>query len=282
MKNKELIEALKVAVRREREAMSEVLRYLKEVEKRKLHLERGHSSLYAFCLRELGYSEMETHLRIQAMRLIRDIPEVEEKIDSGAISLTVAAKIQIAAKELTPERTKELVEELAGASKRVAEAKIAELIPQEPKPEKARVISGERTEIRFTVSKESIQLFEKLMDHMAHSNFDRKYETLFVTLAQAALKKIEGNAAPLPIPGKARGRHIPAPIKRIIWKRDQGRCQYKSPDGHQCNETHGLQLDHIKPFALGGASSEENLRLLCGAHNRFRGYGRFRASRSSG
>lgn len=270
MNNTELLIELKAAVRREREAMSEVLRYLREVEKRKLHLERGHSSLHAFCRRELAYSEMETHLRIQAMRLMRDIPEAEEKIDSGEISLTVAAKIQSAARELTEEKTKELVEELSGASKREAEARIAELLPEIPKPERARPISTDRTEIRFTVSKEAIELFEKVMDRMAHTNFERKYETLFITLAEAALRKWEGNAAPQPIPGKVKCRHIPAATKRKIWKRDQGRCQFVSKEGRHCQETHGLQLDHIQPFALGGPATEENLRLLCGAHNRAR------------
>lgn len=270
MNNLDLIDALKAAVKREREAMTEVLRYLKEVEKRKLHLNRGHSSLYVFCRRELGYSEMETHLRIQAMRLIRDLPEVETKIDSGELSLTVAAKIQTAARDLPQEQTKELVKQLSGASKRKAEARIAELLPEAPKPEKARALSGDRTEIRFTASKEAIELFEKLMDRMAHTNFERKYETLFVSLAEAALKKLEGNAALAPIPGKVTGRHISAAAKRAIWKRDQGKCQYRSADGHQCKETHGLQLDHIQPYALGGSNTEENLRLLCGAHNRYR------------
>ena len=270
MNNLELIDALKTAVRREREAMGEVLRYLREVEQRELYLERGHSSLYAFCRRELGYSEMETHLRIQAMRLIRNLPEVERKIDSGELSLTVAAKIQNAAKALAPDRTKELVTELSGASKREAEARIAELLPQLPKPERARPVSADRTEIRFTASREEVELFEKLMDRMAHGNFARKYETLFVTLARAALKKLEGRDAPPPIPGKVTGRHIPAITKRAIWKRDEGRCQYRSPDGHQCNETHGLQLDHIQPYAQNGPSTQENLRLLCGAHNRWR------------
>ena len=30
-----------------------------------------------------------------------------------------------------------------------------------------------------------------------------------------------------------------------------------------------LQVDHIRPYALGGASSVENLRLLCPSHNLF-------------
>jgi 5-methylcytosine-specific restriction endonuclease McrA len=37
----------------------------------------------------------------------------------------------------------------------------------------------------------------------------------------------------------------------------------------RCNSTWGLQIDHIEPFARGGRNTTNNLRLLCGKHNRF-------------
>lgn len=37
--------------------------------------------------------------------------------------------------------------------------------------------------------------------------------------------------------------------------------------GIRCPATHGLEFDHIKPFALGGESLESNLRLTCKPHN---------------
>jgi hypothetical protein len=42
----------------------------------------------------LGYSEPEAMLRIQAMRLVRKAPEVENRIEKGELSLTVAAMVQ--------------------------------------------------------------------------------------------------------------------------------------------------------------------------------------------
>ena len=66
-------------------------------------------------------------------------------------------------------------------------------------------------------------------------------------------------------------RAIPAKIRKDIWARDQGRCTYVNPKtGRRCNSKYLLQVDHIKPFALGGGSEKENLRLLCAGHNRFR------------
>ena len=67
------------------------------------------------------------------------------------------------------------------------------------------------------------------------------------------------------------GRAIPQATKRQVWLRDQGRCRYKDPvTGRHCTSRHLLQIDHIRPYALGGSSDPDNLRLLCAAHHRHR------------
>ena len=66
-------------------------------------------------------------------------------------------------------------------------------------------------------------------------------------------------------------RTIPAAVRRHIWIRDGGRCTYRDPEsGRCCGSMHLVQIDHVQPYAMGGAASVENLRLLCGAHNRDR------------
>src|SRR5688572_15144624 len=89
-----LILDLKNFVRKERELLTRILKYLEEIEARKLYLARGHSSLFAFLTVELGYSESSAQRRIQAMRLLRDLPEIEEKIEKGTLSLSVASQVQ--------------------------------------------------------------------------------------------------------------------------------------------------------------------------------------------
>ena len=70
---------------------------------------------------------------------------------------------------------------------------------------------------------------------------------------------------------RAIGRSIPQPIKRQVWLRDQGRCRYRDPvTGRRCTSQHLLQIDHIKPYALGGGADPDNLRLICHAHHRHR------------
>jgi hypothetical protein len=62
-------------------------------------------------------------------------------------------------------------------------------------------------------------------------------------------------------------RAIPAAVKREVWVRDEGRCQWELESGERCGSTHRLQLDHILPVARGGTSTVENLRVLCSGHN---------------
>ena len=69
---------------------------------------------------------------------------------------------------------------------------------------------------------------------------------------------------------RSNSRYIPKTIQREVYTRDQARCSYESPEGKQCGERNFLELDHIRPWSLGGASTSENLRLLCRTHNQYR------------
>ena len=66
-------------------------------------------------------------------------------------------------------------------------------------------------------------------------------------------------------------RAIPAYLQKYIWERDGGKCSYVHRETkRRCSSKYLLQIDHIQPFALGGKTEKENLRLLCAAHNRYR------------
>ncbi len=66
-----------------------------------------------------------------------------------------------------------------------------------------------------------------------------------------------------------RTRHIPTALRDIVFVRDNAQCTYVGKNDKRCGSTHSLQIDHIKPFAMGGRNTAVNLRLLCGKHNRF-------------
>jgi hypothetical protein len=51
-------------------------------------------------------------------------------------------------------------------------------------------------------------------------------------------------------------RHIPQDVKTAVWQRDGGKCV-------QCGAADYLEFDHIIPHAKGGASTVQNVQLLC-------------------
>ncbi len=51
-------------------------------------------------------------------------------------------------------------------------------------------------------------------------------------------------------------RYISDPIRRAVLARDQYRCR-------SCGSQSYLELDHIIPLSRGGATSYENLQVLC-------------------
>ncbi len=61
--------------------------------------------------------------------------------------------------------------------------------------------------------------------------------------------------------------HIPAEIRRAVWKRDGGCCQWKLANGEICGSRYRLQFDHVEPKARGGKTTIANVRLLCQRHN---------------
>jgi 5-methylcytosine-specific restriction endonuclease McrA len=78
-------------------------------------------------------------------------------------------------------------------------------------------------------------------------------------LARARTTVALGQAPPAP-----RREGLSRDVRRAVWERDGGACV-------QCGEAFELQFDHVSPGALGGATTVENLQVLCGPCNRAKG-----------
>ena len=94
------------------------------------------------------------------------------------------------------------------------------------------------------------------------TGFDKKPQK---ALEQTTKRKINNNQKHL-----KHTRYIPSVVRHHVWMRDQGQCTYVCPKtNRRCSSNHLLQIDHIKPFSLGGTNEVNNLRLLCVNHNQF-------------
>jgi hypothetical protein len=67
---------------------------------------------------------------------------------------------------------------------------------------------------------------------------------------------------------KLRSRYIPHAVLREVHARDGGQCAFVSAEGRRCAARGFLEMHHHDvPFARGGESTAQNLRLMCRAHN---------------
>jgi 5-methylcytosine-specific restriction endonuclease McrA len=62
-------------------------------------------------------------------------------------------------------------------------------------------------------------------------------------------------------------RQVPAAVRREVFLRDGGCCQWPTDGGGICGSRHRVELDHIIPVGRGGRPTVANLRVLCHAHN---------------
>jgi len=300
LSNEALLTRLHESRAREKELVVVILNDLLEVEKRGLYLARGYSSMFKFCIEALGYSEAEAMVRLNAMRLMRSVPEVAEKIETGSLSLTNAAEVgrQIRREEVrrkNPLSRKEklsLVESVENLSTRECERRLARALPeiQEVVKERTQVLRDEKTLIQFVAGPELMGKIERLKELLSHKNFEGRFDVLFEEVCDIALKKLEpktndarlpgarkvsaepahGSNAPLPGAPKV-SRYIPVRIKREVFKRAGWQCEYRDPlTGRRCTSRHGLELDHIIRIRDGGTNDIQNLRVYCDAHNRGR------------
>jgi hypothetical protein len=267
-KRETVLAELKSAVAQERACTLRVLHLLREVESDRHFLEMGYPSLFEFATQELGYSAAAAHRRIQSMRLLKALPEMENKIEDGSLSLCVAAKTQSffrqeelkREKKFSVESKREIVQSMLGVSSRECEKKLAELSPE----------SNPGETISITISPELAEKLEKLKSLLSHQNPQGRMDQLLNLLADIALKKLdpEKKKTSLPTLEVKHARYVPASIKQAVWKRDQGVCGYTDlKTGKKCGSQRFLQLDHREPYSLGGETSISNLRLRCAAHN---------------
>ena len=81
---------------------------------------------------------------------------------------------------------------------------------------------------------------------------------------QASINRAESTVAMAKAPKANTRGAIPEDIKQLVWTRDEGMCR-------QCGSNTELQFDHIIPASMGGATSPENIQVLCGPCNRRKG-----------
>jgi hypothetical protein len=140
------------------------------------------------------------------------------------------------------------------------------------RPDAAVPLTATLRRLHVTVSRRFMEKLEGARDSLSHSlpgaDFEEILEAgLDLLLAQHAKRKgLVANPRKEPPPSSPDSDHIPAHVRRAVWLRDGGRCQFPL-EGGVCGSTFQVEFDHIRPRALGGPSTIENIRCACKPHN---------------
>ena len=308
MSSKAIVEHLYELRRRERGLLVEFLWYLAELEQRNELLAMGFSSAFVFCTDYLGLSKGAAYRRTKGAELLVRFPLAAEYLQDGRLCLSglvllrdvlegdgrvvldrAAGKseddVKVLVASLRPQESPgDLFRRLPNVNQvqvppkpPVDNSAIVNDVQVPPKPpvDKSRgriePISAERRVLRVTVGKGFADDLAKVRAALSHQIPDGNLEEVLHACLKQMLAAVEKRRKGT---GKGRegsttGRYVPVDDRRAVWERDGESCAYVSPDGRRCGSNHQLELHHIDPFAKGGATTAENLMVVCRRHNAF-------------
>jgi hypothetical protein len=134
-------------------------------------------------------------------------------------------------------------------------------------------LSPDRYKVQVTIggdTLEKLRLAKDLLRHAIPSGDEAAILDRALTALLAELAKKKFAAADQPRPSPASGtpsRHVPAPVRRAVWRRDRGRCAFWGSGGRRCNVRAFVEFHHVQPYALGGPPTVANIELRCRRHN---------------
>jgi 5-methylcytosine-specific restriction endonuclease McrA len=169
------------------------------------------------------------------------------------------------------------------------------LVPKPARRDAAEPLTADLSRLHITVSRRFLEKLQAARAALSHSRPSASAEDILEAGLDLVLKRDAKRKGLVQKPRKQNSRkenphhenphhenpghenprkenssaesHLPAAVKREVWTRDGGRCQWPLESGGVCGSTLRVEYDHRVPLALGGASTTDNVRLLCRVHN---------------
>ncbi|WP_413584861.1 HNH endonuclease [Bdellovibrio sp. HCB274] len=216
----ELDQRMKSLAQRERHLLHEVLLTIKEIDARRSFLDMGFGSLFDYLVQCVGYSEGSAQRRIDAARLIREIPEVAAKIQSGEIKLNQISLVQKASREVykaqslkvTSQQKLEVINSLHNKNHSLSQQQVAAFfdLPVLQTPHQT-VQADESVRIELTLSKELHAKIQHAQELLSHAVPTRDLALFLEYLADKVIKQktilsLEANRSEPKINMKLEGR----------------------------------------------------------------------------
>jgi 5-methylcytosine-specific restriction endonuclease McrA len=292
--NDKLVSCFENAVRSERKITAQVLAYIAEIDRRKLYLEKGTTSLFDYLVRDYGYSPGAAMRRIDAARLLRELPDAAEKFESGTLTISQANQIQRAAREFKKHKSKKLSTDIKRDLVLLLESKTQKQTEQllatnldlpAARPQKQTYHRDQSVTLTVTFTSAQIQVLEQVQNMISHSVTSKDWAEVFTYLAKkevarrtvristltaaTTVKSTSGSTSSTAPKLSTVRPPIPSRIRKTLLNID-ATCEHKDSNGRQCGSQRFLQIDHIHSWSRGGTHDPKNLQVLCGTHNRLK------------
>ncbi|WP_373998806.1 hypothetical protein [Bdellovibrio bacteriovorus] len=189
----ELTQRLEKLVRTERKITHVILLHINEMESRKLFADMGYDGMFSYLTKHLGYSESSAYRRLQSARLLRQIPLVAEKLESGALNLSQLTQVQKCIKEevrtsgafLSEAKTLKILEEIENKNSFETQKILA---TEFKKPiqthESLKPQADESVRLEVTLTKEEFADLQKARDLLSHVCPDGSWGEVIGALAK--------------------------------------------------------------------------------------------------
>lgn len=265
--NLSLHEKALLTVKKYKRCKTELIHILEQIDKDKTYLAFGKSSLFRYCVELLNLSESDTYRFIQVTRKGTELPLFKQAVSTGVITIAEASRI---APVITLTNQSQWIEKAKELTCRELEREVAKEKPKAIIPERLKVLTADKSELRMSISKELEGKLRRAQEVFRTRDLE---ETLEIVLELALkqkdpVEKARRNSMKTPVTASAKNisnitRTIPQHIRHQVFVRDEGRCTFKN-----CGETKWIEVHHRLPLSQGGTHSLLNLVTLCQSHHR--------------
>jgi len=242
-----------------------MLHFINDLERRKLFLDLGYSSVFDYCVRRIKYSSSQAGRRIQAARCCRRYPELWAFLRQREVCVTTLALIEPI---ITDDNRDDIIQRVRGASRREVERLLSEYRPpaalrdriryvQVPSPSprnidaalldrqcarsipeewRDRIPTEEKVFVQFLADDEFLALFEEVRNLVPDGG-----DLTFAELMKAALVEYRDRHSP----AARQERREPRRVNDAAPVAGAGKTGANGPDSHRWEWEDATKSRHI-------------------------------------
>lgn len=270
-----LDQKIRSIVQRERDALHELITELCGFDRIRGYQDLGYRSLFDYLTKGVGYSAGAAQRRIDAARLSKDVPDLGERLQSGALDLRHITIVSKAVRQAGKKRKisvlekRNIIDQIEGQCEAGAQKAVAEFFDLEVITETRRSVQkNESVRYEITVTREVAEMIDRAQALISHAVPSRNLADFLEYVSQRiihqktqptrARKSSAKSTATMAVDS---GTHrVPQNLHRQV-RNAEPRCM-------KCGSSWFPQTDHRRPRWAGGSNAPENLQTLCGPCNR--------------